>query len=111
MPLTFSGSMAMTTRTWSRTPIPGVGRAEVFPGQHLDVVGGALRGHIYYPSAHLEVAYGLSGSETATATRGSRSTFLTLRKPCTLFMSTCSPSVSTQVWVSCGEPSAIVVAT
>ena len=45
-----------------------------------------------------------------SATRGSRSTFLTLWKPCTLLTSTCSPSVSTQVWVSWVEPSGIVVA-
>ena len=28
-----------------------------------------------------------------------------------MLISTCDPSVSTQVWVSCGEPSGIVVAT
>src|SRR5215204_139057 len=30
--------------------------------------------------------------------------------PCTLLISTCLPSVSTHVWVTCGEPSAIAVA-
>ena len=36
--------------------------------------------------------------------------FLIFWKPSTLLIRMCSPSVSTQVWVSCGEPSGMVVA-
>jgi len=36
--------------------------------------------------------------------------FLTFWWPRTVLITTCSPSVSTQVWVSWGEPSGITVA-
>src|SRR3954451_19150698 len=54
---------------------------------------------------------GSSGSATLTATRGSRPTLRTFWWVSTVLISTCDPSVSTQVRVSCGEPSGIVVAT
>jgi len=52
---------------------------------------------------------GFCESATVSATRGSRSMFLIFWNPATLLTSTCSPSVSTQVWVSWGEPSGIKV--
>src|SRR3954471_15426669 len=45
-----------------------------------------------------------------SATRGSRRMLRTFWKPSTVLTSTCSPSVSAQVWVSWGEPSGLVVA-
>jgi hypothetical protein len=53
---------------------------------------------------------GFSGSQTVKATRGLRSMFLIFWNPATLLIRMCSPSVSTQVCVSWGEPSGIKVA-
>src|SRR5215218_2654907 len=54
---------------------------------------------------------GSSGSATLTATRGSRRMLRTFWCPSTVLIRTCVPSVSTQVWVICGEPSGMSVAT
>src|SRR4051794_17141553 len=52
-----------------------------------------------------------SGSQTFSETRGSRRRLRTFWNPSTVLITTCSPSVSTQVWVSWGEPSGMRVAT
>src|ERR1035441_10222851 len=52
---------------------------------------------------------GSAASQTATDTRGSRRMLRIFWCVWTVLMTTCSPSVSTQVWVVCGEPSGINV--
>lgn len=70
----------------------------------------ALRGAGDDLSPDLVVPGRAGGSITLTATRGSRATFLAFWYPSTVLITMCSPSVSTQVWVSCGEPSGMEVA-
>src|ERR1700684_3205184 len=53
----------------------------------------------------------LSGSTMFTATCGSRATFRAFCEWSGVLIRMCSPSVLTQGWVSCGEPSGMTVAT
>jgi hypothetical protein len=72
------------------------------------VLGPAFSGDVNYAPADREVASGVI--RVGDGDGDARSTLRTFWNPLTVLIRMCSPSVSTQVWVSCGEPSGMVVA-
>jgi hypothetical protein len=69
-----------------------------------------LRGDARDTSSGSEIAGGSSASQTATKSRQSRRIFrILLVRPHRIDDHVRSPSLSTQVWVVCGEPSGIEV--
>ena len=85
--------------------VPGVGAAEVPLRERLDVLGAALAGDVGPGRARR------SSGRVGRVGHGERDSGVAFDVPDLLEAATlirmCSPSVSTQVWVSCGEPSGI----
>lgn len=84
--------------------------AKIFFRQADDVFVGALLGNLHHAAANFQVTIGIFGAAMEMATRGSRRTFLSLRRPRAELNMMKPPSRSTQIGVTCGVPSAFNVA-
>jgi hypothetical protein len=97
------------SRLVTRPRIPRL--AGVPLGERVEVVPDLLLAPFDDHPSTERYRYGFSGSAMASVIRGSPRTFLSFRLSRTVFTSTCSPSKSTHVGVTCGAPSGSNVAT
>ncbi len=79
--------------------------AGVALGQGIQMLTGPLFTALDDLTATDRYRYGFFGSAMANVIRGSLRTFLSFRLSRTVFTNTCSPSKSTHVGVTCGDPS------